>query len=92
VAKYIRFEKAPPAAVAENILWKIVNKRADDVLGVILWYPLWKKHVCQFNPDSVWSRDCLVDVAEFMETLTSGDSIWEFIDKLNNSPWESDDA
>ena len=71
MAKFIRFEKAPPAAVAENILWKIVNKRADDVLGVILWYPPWKMHVCQFNPDSVWSRDCLVDVAEFMGTLTS---------------------
>lgn len=69
MAKFIRFEES---ALDGKPAWKVVNKRAGDIIGVISWYAPWKTHICQFDPNSIWSRDCLVDVAEFMGTLKKG--------------------
>jgi len=66
MANYIEFKEVMPHPGG---VFLISNKRFGDVLGHIEWYAPWRRYVVAFQEDTVWSQDCLADVAEFLRSL-----------------------
>lgn len=51
----------------------VQNNHSGANLAAISFYKPWKQWVVvEFNPLSVWSADCLLDVAEKLEDLNQG--------------------
>ncbi len=44
-------------------IYYIFNKRSKVAIGQIIWYPQWARWVARFDESSIWSKDCLEDVA-----------------------------
>ena len=68
MAAYIKFE------ISEEVFngkptYDCCNKRTGTGIAQIFWYKPWKKWTCRFNPDSVWSEDCLQDIRNFILIL-----------------------
>ena len=61
--KFIEFDEVMPHPKG---IFLIRNKRSDDIIGKIEWYPRWRQYVASFEEFSVWSEDCLRDVRQFM--------------------------
>ena len=61
--RYIRFESIDtlPGVIA------VRSNSSNGVLGRVQWYPAW--HQCVFAPEAetVYSQDCLMDIAAFCE-------------------------
>ncbi len=62
--KYIEF-------VRVGDIWRINNKRAGDLLGVIVWYPPWRRYTVQPAPDVEFDALCLRDIAAFLDQQTA---------------------
>ena len=71
MSKFIRFERAAELHGGRACYW-IINKRAGDIIGRVLWYPAWRSYVCEFSPGSVWSAGCLDDVSARLKELAAG--------------------
>ena len=65
--KFIEFIPGNP--IDGKPAWKVCNKKSGTMIAAVLWYPTWRMYVAQFDPDSIWSEDCLKDVREFMLSL-----------------------
>ena len=48
---------------------RVVNRRHGDMLGVIYWYPAWRRHVMRSWSSVVWSAGCLGEVEAKLEQL-----------------------
>lgn len=68
MAKFIRFSKCADTR-HDKPCYRIVNIRSGDPLGLIEWYPPWRKWIAAFEEHVVWSYDCLKDVIDFMKSL-----------------------
>ena len=64
MAKFINFDKGPMLNGHES--YDITNKKSGSSLARLFWYPPWKRYICQFREDSVWSSDCLADIENFL--------------------------
>jgi len=45
------------------------NNRSGVEIGVVVYYPPWKMYVYQPEQDTVYSPDCLTDIADFLQSL-----------------------
>ena len=52
-------------------IYYIFNRKSNTAIGRLLWYPRWKRWIAQFDPESVWSADCLADVGNAIEHVTA---------------------
>lgn len=68
VARF-RFMRIEKTSMFDETIYRIINKRHDDLLAEITWYADWRRWVMSPNFDTVWSADCLRDIAGFMEKL-----------------------
>lgn len=64
--KFVRIDKGD---MWGETIYRVVNKRAGDLLAEITWYADWRRWVMSPSFDTVWSEDCLRDVAGFMAGL-----------------------
>ena len=48
-------------------LWTVKNNRSGELLGVLLYYQPWRMYIAQFNDSSVFSHDCLTDIADALK-------------------------
>ena len=65
--RFIRFEAR--GTDYDKPLYCILSKQSGDCLGYVHWYPRWRQWVCGFEPDTIWSQDCLQDVQRFLLEL-----------------------
>ncbi len=50
-------------------VWNCINNKSGDILGVIKWSTGWRQY-CYFPvPYTLYSRECLDDVADFILQL-----------------------
>mgnify|MGYP001382625929 FL=1 len=68
MAKYITFEDSKEKFDGKPI-YNCFSKRDRFCLAEVFWYKPWKQWTCRFNPNSVWSEDCLEDVRKFILLL-----------------------
>jgi len=48
-------------------VWVCRNKRDKGILGGVEWYPQWKQFTFSASESSVFSADCLRDIADFLD-------------------------
>ena len=77
MAKFIKIEKDSFFQEAGKPLYHIINKKGNDILARFIWYPVWKRWVCQFTETSVWSDDCLQTVRLWLQELNKTGMIKE---------------
>ena len=86
MAKYIRFEVSFQTFGGKQV-YQIVNKRSQEPIGNVFWYPRWRKWVARFDEDSVWSDDCLQEVMDFIRLTSKGkDHVVESTRQALNGP------
>jgi len=49
----------------------VLNRKTNDLLAVIDYYPGWKQYVARFKPDCIFSSECLNDIARFCDNPKS---------------------
>ena len=47
-------------------VYSINNKKSGAPLAQVFWYQPWRQWCARFHEDSVWSNDCLMDLAGFL--------------------------
>lgn len=50
-------------------LWFCLNKKSNCLLGTVEWYSPWKRYCFFPRDETVYSSDCLLDIANFLEQL-----------------------
>ncbi len=50
-------------------IFSVNSARHEIRLGVIFWYAPWRQYTIEPEPDTVWNKDCLREVAGFLEQL-----------------------
>lgn len=48
-------------------VWSVDNCNDGSHLGLVKWHGPWRKYVLMIESRTIWSPDCLRDVAEFCE-------------------------
>lgn len=66
--KYIRFEIIEKKA--KTGVWSCENNKHGYRLGVVKWYPGWRQYCYFSNPDVIYSKGCIDDIANFIQQLT----------------------
>lgn len=69
--KYIHFDRV--SFLSES--WGIRNNKTGDRLGGVVYNRAWKQHVVRFNPDAIFSIDCLEDIQDFVKHLNDNVNI-----------------
>ena len=67
MTKYITFnliELKPKTKV-----YGVLAKKGNIFLGTIKWYSRWRQYCFFPDKDTIYSRGCLKDIAEFIEKL-----------------------
>lgn len=67
--EYIYFEKTTEEKPNKTLTWYVKNKRSNDFLGRIEWYPRWRCYCLNPTMDTVFSLDCLADIIDFIKQL-----------------------
>lgn len=63
-AEWIRF--LVEEVKGKTLVWRVETKSPVVILGLIKWYPPWRKYSFQPLANTVFEEDCLRDIADFI--------------------------
>jgi hypothetical protein len=66
--KYLRFSRSP-APARKTMVWFVISQSSDVKLGEIKWHSPWRQYVFFPAPETLFNTDCLVVIADRIETL-----------------------
>ncbi len=66
--KYLRFEQVPPKPDRKTATWNVRSVSSDAHLGVIRWHGPWRQYTFWPAAQSLYNVDCLLDLADRVET------------------------
>lgn len=69
--KWVHFEALPQKAGTKTMIWAVLATKDNTKLGEIRWFGRWRKYTFQPAPDTVYEEDCLRDIADFCEKMTT---------------------
>ena len=67
-SKYLEFKQIPYEGKTKR--FEVISKKhCGIILGRISWYGAWRQYI--FSPafETVWNRDCLKDIQDFLQQL-----------------------
>lgn len=67
-SKYLVFDKYIKQG-RKTPIYEIKNKTTLDSLGVIYFYPAWRKYVFESNPQIIYDASCLTDIINFLQEI-----------------------
>lgn len=68
LAKFVEFvlqERKPKTNV-----WVIKPKDSESILGYVRWYGAWRCYVFEPCPETLYEKQCLRDIADFLDAET----------------------
>jgi len=69
--KYMYFEFIEKKLKTDK--YHVTNKKTDDILGIIEWYPYWRQYIFEpkyeYKFPCVFNHTCLSEIAEFLKEL-----------------------
>lgn len=65
--KFITIKKDENRKFKNRDCYSIFNNKTQDELGWIFYYIPWKQYVLSANSTAVYNKDCLRDIADFIE-------------------------
>jgi hypothetical protein len=63
---FISFNERPNPGKLTKI-WDVVNASNQSNLGIIAYYPAWRKYVFQPQGETIFDAVCLTDVLSFIQ-------------------------
>ncbi|TET16314.1 MAG: hypothetical protein E3J81_03565 [Dehalococcoidia bacterium] len=49
--------------------WECRNRKPGSLLGLVCWTSCWKEYCYYMESNTVYSKDCLEDIADFIKKL-----------------------
>jgi hypothetical protein len=79
--KWVYFWRDPKEDKPKTQVWHVTNTQTNDWLGVISWFPQWRKYAFRSTAKAdgermrilsdIWfEEDCLTDIVNFCKRLT----------------------
>jgi hypothetical protein len=68
-SKYLEFDKIESDSVKKFKEYLIHNKKSGECLGQIYYYSRWKQYIFEPKGNTIYSSDCLLDIATFIKEL-----------------------
>lgn len=65
--QYIKMEKIRD--LPKTTVWEVQNKSGEYSIGIIKWNPGWRQYCFFPDQDTVYSKGCLQNIIEFIESL-----------------------
>jgi len=67
MSKYLEFKQVPYEGKTKR--FEIISKSQNVDLGIIKWNPHWRQYCFYPSSDTLWSRDCLKNIQDFLNNL-----------------------
>jgi len=67
--EYISFKLVKKKTKTNLNLYQIISNRSKEELGYILWYIPWRQYCFFPNTGTIWNKDCLNQIINFVEGL-----------------------
>lgn len=67
VYEYIVIEETNRSKSGKTGIYTVYSR--DNVLGVVRWFGRWRQYAFFPKSDTLYSRGCLRDIADFVESL-----------------------
>lgn len=68
IGKYLSVGQLPLVPGRKTKQWSVLTNRGDE-LGRVQWYGPWRQFTFDPRPSSTLNRDCLLDLARFLERV-----------------------
>lgn len=66
--EYIKFEEVFFEKIKTK-RFEVISTRNNDFLGRIYWYPSWRQYIFAPIYNTVWSKECLKTIEDFLQNL-----------------------
>lgn len=67
MSKYLEFKQVPYKGKTKR--FEVISKNNGYSLGRIMWYSNWRQYTFQPGFPTVWNKDCLKDIGDFLNNL-----------------------
>lgn len=67
MSKYLEFVQIPFEGKTQR--FEVISKTHGFMLGRISWYSSWRQYVFSPSYETIWNRDCLKDIQDFLQNL-----------------------
>lgn len=68
-ASHLKFRKLPLGKGAKLNIYKVINIKLDQEIGIIHWRGGWRQYVFQAEPEIDMSRSCHKQIDKFINEL-----------------------
>lgn len=69
MSKWIDFQKLKKPAGRKTDIYHVVTKDGNALLGQISWYGPWRQYAFMPNSNTVFERQCMLDIVRFIHRL-----------------------
>ncbi len=69
-SKWITFEEFGRSTTGKTVVWEVVEKASQGVLGEVKWFGRWRCYGFFPKLETVFEQQCLRDIADFCEQQT----------------------
>lgn len=70
MAKWIEFTQTATSPSGKTKVWSVHAKDGGPPLGSVRWHGAWRRYSFFPEPGTLFEKDCLRDIANFLETQT----------------------
>jgi hypothetical protein len=67
ITKHLIFENLPPVPGRVTKHWRIRSAGDQAVLGMVYFWPHWRKYVFTGEPTALFDSGCLHEIASFLD-------------------------
>lgn len=67
MAKWIRFDEV--GDTGKTKIFEVRSLEGEFLLGEIRWFGRWRKYAFFPDADTIFERDCLMDIADFLDKV-----------------------
>ena len=67
MSQYLRFVLVRDTG--KTLIYNVVSVSQDVPLGQVRWYGRWRQYVFEPIPNTIWNKDCLRELANFLDGL-----------------------
>jgi len=67
MSKYLEFKQVPYEGKIKR--FEVISKNHGFILGRILWYVAWRQYIFHPQTETIYNKDCLNDIKNFLQQL-----------------------
>jgi hypothetical protein len=67
---YVIFDCKVQVRNGVTFVWSVRNAQSGVRIGLVKWWPAWRKYVYQADDDTIYDPACLREIADWVEART----------------------